>query len=288
MAYRGSTLLVILCLGWTSCFADEPVFSGPQPGETLVPFHVVLVGGEQAGTKIDPVELADGKPTLLVFVHKLTRPGVALTRGLTSYAARQTGAAAGIVWLDDDQAKAEEYLTRAKGSLSFNASVGISVDGGEGPGAYGLNRNVELTVLVANENRVTANFALVQPSVTEGPKIAGELAKLLDRAAPTAAEFEKLAYPGGGMTARPNMQKNSEKSPPAANDLRTMMRNVVAADATQAELREAIKAINDWVGDDSARQKQLGRMAEAVLQRGLGTESAQETIKNWQETYSQD
>ena len=73
----------------------------------------------------------------------------------------------------DDKAKAEEYLTRARQSLNFIAPVGISVDGGEGPGAYGLNRNVELTILIANQNQVTANFAIVQPSVTGGPQDRG-------------------------------------------------------------------------------------------------------------------
>ena len=79
---------------------DDPVFSGPQPGEALVPFQVVMVHGADAGKEVDPIALADGKPTLLVFVHKLTRPGMALTRALTQYAKSQDGAATGIVWLD--------------------------------------------------------------------------------------------------------------------------------------------------------------------------------------------
>ena len=43
--------------------ADDPVFSGPQVGEKLVPFEVLSVYGETAGTKVDPVKLADGAAT---------------------------------------------------------------------------------------------------------------------------------------------------------------------------------------------------------------------------------
>ena len=261
MSLRMTVPLLILLLGLRFCAADDPVFSGPQPGEALVPFQVVTVYGDNAGQQVDPIELAAGKPTLLVFVHKLTRPGMALTRGLTSYAKNQAGAASGIVWLDDDKAKAEEYLTRAKKSLNFTAPVGVTIDGGEGPGAYGLNRNVELTILIADKNRVIANFALVQPSVTEGPEIAGKLAKLLAQPAPTAQEFEKLAYPGGGMRARRNMQKKPAEPAPSSDDLRTMIKGLIAADASETELRAAVKRIDDWVGDNKARQEQLGKMA---------------------------
>ncbi len=60
-----------------------------------------------------------------------------------------------------------QYLPESKERL-----IGISPDGLEGPGAYGLNRNVAMTILVVNEGKVTSNFALVQPSLTfDGPKI---------------------------------------------------------------------------------------------------------------------
>ena len=138
-----------------------------------------------------------------------------------------------MVWLGDDKAREEQYLVRAKPSLQFTAPVGVSVDGGEGPGAYGLNRNVELTVLIAKSNRVIANFALVQPSVTEGPMIAGELSKLVGLEAPNKAEFEKLAYPGRAMKRRPNMQKKREQTTRTGGDLRSMMEEMVASDATE-------------------------------------------------------
>lgn len=281
MILRTGIAAVLLLACVVPSHAEDPVFSGPQVGETLVPFQVIVVGGRKAGTQIDPIDQAAGAPTLLVFVHKLTRPGMALARGLTAYAADQEGVATGIVWLDDDKAAAEAYLNRASKSLNFVAPVGISVDGGEGPGAYGLNRNVELTILVAKENEVTANFALVQPSVTEGPNIAGELAKLIDKPAPSAEQFGKYAYPGGNamrMQRRPGAREAA-----AGDDLRTLMRGLISASDDDA-FAAAVEKIETWVGDNDDRRQQLRRMAGAALERGIGSDKAQTQFKAWRKS----
>ena len=277
MILRTGVISTFLSVFAVIAVGDDPVFSGPQVGESLVPFKVLAVGGTQVGTEIDPIERAAGKPTLFVFVHKLTRPGMALTRGLTKYATDQEGVASGIIWLDDDKSKAEAYLKRAQSSLSFTAPVGISIDGGEGPGAYGLNRNVELTILVAKNNKVTANFALVQPSLTEGPKIAGELAKLIGRPAPTAEQLAKLVSPrGNAMRQRPAAGDDSM-------DLRTTMRGLISSSGDSEDFDSAVKAVEKWVGDDKKRRAQLQRMCKAILERGIGSEKAQKQFKQWLE-----
>ncbi len=285
---RRSICLLLIASASLTCWAEDPVFSGPQVGEALPPFSVVAVYGSDAGTEVDPIKVADGQPTLLIFVHKLTRPGMALTRALTGYAKSQAdhGAVSAIIWLQDDKAKAEEYLVRAKKSLNFAVPVGVSVDGGEGPGAYGLNRNVELTILVAKQNKVAANFALVQPSVTEAAKIATELAKLMGQPAPDQKQMETLAYPAGAMRTRARPAANNTPAARPANELRELMRKVIAPGIGEAELAAAVKAINTWVGEDKQRQANLGRMASAVLDRGMGSRAAQATIKSWQQKYA--
>src|SRR5262245_43421000 len=67
--------------------AQEKVFSGPQPGEKVTPFKMRCVLGELAGKEVDLVSQANGKPLTIVFIHKVTRPSVALTRVLMDYAA---------------------------------------------------------------------------------------------------------------------------------------------------------------------------------------------------------
>lgn len=287
--------LLVLTVILTSHFAmaEDAVFSGPQPGEKLVPFQVLAVYGESAGKEIDALGKDTDQPRLLIFVHKLTRPGMALTRGLTAYAKanQQHDVVGQIVWLSEDKAEAEAYLHRAQGSLKFVVPVGISVDGGEGPGAYGLNRNVELTILIADGDKVTANFALVQPSVSEAPKIAAELAKLIDQPAPTTDEIQKLANPSGAMRRQAAMRRNANRAQPnraaaaESGELRDMMRKLLAVDGTETQLREAAQEINQFVGDNKTRQSALGRMSSAVLQRGIGSESAQSVIKKWRDQY---
>ena len=55
------------------CLAQEPVFSGPQPGEKLPAFKVRGVFAPDAGKDLDFVNVARGKPIVLVFVHDLNR-----------------------------------------------------------------------------------------------------------------------------------------------------------------------------------------------------------------------
>ena len=200
--------------------AEDEVFSGPQPGEKLAAFKVQGVYDKAAGKEFAPLDEADGKPTMLVFVHKITRPGLGLVRGLTNYAKSQseTPSFSAVVWLDDDKAEAESFLNRARKSLNLQVPVGISIDGGEGPGAYGLNRNVELTILVANENKVVANFALVQPSMTDGVKIAGEFAKAIGKKPPTADELQKIAYPGRQMNMQRRQRTRAQQGRRPANE----------------------------------------------------------------------
>jgi hypothetical protein len=181
-------------------WAEEPpeVFSGPQAGEGVTPFTVRGVLGPQAGSEYDLVKTADGKPLVVVFLNELTRPSVGLSRLVLGYAAsrREDGLHSGLVLLTADATATEEWVKRASGALPPRVPIGISPDGAEGPGAYGLNRNVAMTVIVAKDGKVTANFALVQPSVAaDAPKIAAAIAEAVGAEAPTLEELERLSGP---------------------------------------------------------------------------------------------
>ncbi|MCI0361035.1 MAG: hypothetical protein L0211_21350, partial [Planctomycetaceae bacterium] len=179
---------------------DKPAeFSGPQAGEKLTPFATKVVLGDQAGKEIDLVKAAAGKPVLIVFVHERNRPTVGLARLLGLYAAtkKEAGLRSGIVFLVADATETETWMNRAQGALPGGVPVGISADGQEGPGAYGLNRKVQMTILVGKEDKVTANFALVQPSVqADAPKIAQAIVDVLGGGrGPTIEELQKLGGP---------------------------------------------------------------------------------------------
>src|SRR5262249_44851402 len=177
--------------------AQEPVFSGPQAGEKLPPIKVRGIFDPNTGKELDFVAQAAGKPIVLVFIHDPNRPSLRLTQALTYYTAGRVkeGLATGVIWLTDDATEAESILKSKRISLTPEAPTGISLDGKEGPGSYGLNRTVTLTILIGKEGRVTANFALVQPSIqADLPKILGEIGRVMGGPAPTLEDL--LIMPG--------------------------------------------------------------------------------------------
>jgi len=204
--YRRIAPALILALAPISLLAQDKQdeFSGPQAGEKLTSFTTKAILGDQAGKEIDLVKSAAGKPVLIVFVHERNRPTVGLARLLGIYAAtkKADGLTSGIVFLTPDATMTEEWMKVAKGALPAGVPIGISTDGQEGPGAYGLNRKVQMTILVGNKDKVTANFALVQPSLqADCPKIAQAVVDALGGGkGPTIEELQKLdprpAYTG--------------------------------------------------------------------------------------------
>jgi hypothetical protein len=187
-----SCLFAIVC--WSRCGrAQDAQFSGPQVGEPLAPFTMRLARGEQAGEEFDPVTQAQAGPTLVVFVHEVTRPSAALIRSIVKYAGRfhEQGLQSSLVFLTADPTETQALIRRAHRALPEGVPMGISVDGLEGPGAYGLNRKMTLTVLLGNDQHVTANFALIQPSLaTDAPRIGAAIEKLMGNDhQPTLAEM---------------------------------------------------------------------------------------------------
>ena len=140
-------LLSLLC----SLIQDEPVFSGPQPGEKLVPFVATGVLGKDADQKLDVVTETDTKPCVLIFVHERSRPAFGLSNMVLRLVQHRgpEKIAGSLIFLTDDPTETAEWMNRVPDYFPKQIRLGISVDGKEGPGVYGLNRNVALTVLIA-------------------------------------------------------------------------------------------------------------------------------------------
>ena len=171
---------------------DDGLFSGPQVGEPLPGFSFQRMFGKNPSEVLDPVKRASGKPVVVIFVHKVTRPGIAAIRVVTKFLGKKkpTGITAAVVFLTDDPTSTVNFMKRARRALPSEVPIGYSRDGIEGPGAYGLNRQVELTVLVANQGKVTANLALVQPSMpVDVPKILKAIVAQVGGKVPTLASL---------------------------------------------------------------------------------------------------
>lgn len=264
--------------------AEKPapkVFSGPQVGEKLAPFKSRGVFDAQAGKEIDFVTQAAGKPVVLLFMHDANRPSIGLTRVLMNYVAsrKKDGLEGAIIWLADDATEAENRLKTMRHALPKDTPLGLSVDGREGPGAYGLNRNVTLTILVAKENKVTANFALIQPSMqADLPGILDQIVKVAGGTAPRLADL-------------PGMEAMNARQPQAGPDerLRSLIRPVIQRDASDEEVDKAAAALVEYITRDEAARKEVGRIARTIAQSdklgNYGTPRAQDYLRKWASEY---
>lgn len=260
--------------------SQEPIYSGPQPGEKLPAFTVRGVFEPDAGKELDFVTSAGGKPLVLVFVHDVNRQSIALTRLLTTYTLKRSGdgLTTGVIWLSADPTEAESQLKRIRHALAPGAATGISLDGREGPGAYGLNRNVQLTILVGHHGRVAANFALVQPSLqVDLPRILAEIVKLVGGTPPSLKEIESMSA-GGNASGQP-------PAPGAEQDLRSILRPMIQKEATRETVDEAARKVDELAARNEAVKKEIGRIASTIVESGkianYGTERAQEHLRRW-------
>ena len=268
-------LALLTCL----LLAEEPEqqFSGPQVDEPLVKFKARGVLADLEGKEFDLVSTADGKPIVLIFVHELTRPSAAVTRTVMNYVGKKAkeGLVGGVVFLSDDATAAEERIKRASHALP-KVPIGISVDGGEGPGAYGLNRNMTLTVLVGKENKVTANFALVQPSVqADAPKIGLAIALVMGKDETPTLEQMGAGRQYAGRDARMKQDEN----------LAPLLRAVIQKTASDQQVEKAAAAVEEYVAKNEAARKQVAEIANRIIKAGklenYGTPKAQEYLTKW-------
>lgn len=272
---KTSLFLALLAGGCLFGRAADPVFSGPQTGEKTTPFKTLELTGASTGQERDPVTANAGAPTALIFLHGVERSLAPLLRVLDQYGAeRKDRLRSEVVFLNADRVAGEQRGKAASGSLKLQSRVGLSLDGAEGPGNYGLNKECLMTVVVAKENRVTANFALVQPGIVDAPKILAAMAKACGDDSPLTVERldEKLkarAGPGRG-EGRMNMAKGTnapvaDKFPGAVPEdpkLNTLLRQIIrptndnaTVDKFKAEMEAHIKgnpelskqASNGWV-----------------------------------------
>jgi len=281
-------LVCVFAYPLLTCVADDPVFSGPQVGEKLVPFKILGVYDDEAGKELDFVTQAQGKPLVLVFVHKLTRPSHAVTRLLMQFGAqrKKDGLFFGAVYLYDDLTAGTERLKPIQQYLPKGVSVGISADGVEGPGAYGLNRNVTLTILVANQNKVTANFAIVQPNVpTDVPKILNEVVKLIGGKVPTLDELGAGRYQQAKKAKKRRQATSKSGRSPLAPELESLVRELIQKTADADEVDEIAVKIEEFFEKKPEARRQVGQRAQRIIDGGkltsYGTAKAQEYLKKW-------
>lgn len=158
---------------------EKHVFSGPQPGEKLPPLNATSIRGAAKGKTFDFIAKAGGQPLVLL----LQEESVVGLRGLSDMS-RIVDKIANeskqellmtVVFLGDDPAALKQITQQ----VPKNVLVGISPEGREGPGNYGLNRNVSQTVIIAKEGKVLYSFAFTQPMLHPNPYVLGAIGEAI-------------------------------------------------------------------------------------------------------------
>jgi len=286
------TALLLLALSGGRLVGADPVFSGPQPGEKTTGFKVQEITGAGAGKERDPVADNGGAPTALVFVHGIERSLVPLLRAVDTYgASNEARLKTEIVFLEADRLAGEQRVKAAAASLRLHSRVGLSLDGAEGPGNYGLNKDCLMTILAARSNVVVTNFALVQPGIADAPAVTAALAKLCgDPNPPTAEAILAQASAGRGeVMARGQTNQANGKSAdpfpgavPTDAKLQGLLRSFIRptnddarVDALLAEVKEYIKDSADLkqqARDGWTRVLHFGDRYGTAYSRKVGTE----------------
>jgi hypothetical protein len=237
-----STLFLFLL---ASLHAADPIFSGQQPGEKITSFKTVEILGTNAGKERELITNDAGGATVLVFLHRIERSMMPLLLVIDEYGAmRKDSLKTEIIFLNADRLEGEQKAKNAAGSLKLNAPVGLSLDGAEGPGNYGLNKECLMTIIVAKDQTVTANFALRQPGIADAPKVLEALAKVSgDASPPTLEELNQrhMARNGGGR-GEGGMRRGEGMAPRPPVDLNRFDLN------TEEGLRGAVQALIGEVG----------------------------------------
>jgi len=162
----------------------ERFYSGPQPGEKLRGFTVIPLKRNHLEEEFDPVAAGLGKPHFLIFIDDSDIGegiGAFMNAACMVDKLSQTGLAASVVILSHDRKSEIQFTTMNEGFWKFFNSVyriGYSPDGRDGPGAYGLNRNLPMTIILADaEGKVIYNFPFLDiPPDVPNPHVLGGMA----------------------------------------------------------------------------------------------------------------
>ncbi len=163
---------------------ETAVYSGPQPGEKLPSFKVIGLHGKRKGEEYDPVKLAGDKPLVLIFQDNQVpgQKGLLLNGEVLSQIASKSpnGLEVHSVFLVDDPTPENVFEYDFKDRIPPIVQMGISKDRRDGPGSYGLNRNLGMTIIVAREGKVLHNFAMAQPMLYPNPYVLGAIAEAVE------------------------------------------------------------------------------------------------------------
>ena len=144
--------------------------------------------------------------------------------------------------------------------------MSISLDGLEGPGRYGLNRNMDMTVLVAKDQQVVDNFAINGPNNNDAPEILAAIARTIDRPTPSLEKIRDEIR-ADRQRKRDSRYREDPVYKLAPNDElgRMMVAMVKQEQASEAGVKETMERMQRWAGKDQQKRELVAQYARRLL-----------------------
>ena len=269
---------------------ENKIFSGPQPGEKLPALKVTGIGGRIDGTTFDITTKADGKP-LVLFLQDTNAVGIKglvnvsklllkidafdkrRSKATTGAETSHQGFEIGVVFLADNLDTLPEWARNMLKEEIPNAVLkGISPDGREGPGSYGLNRNVAQTIIIAKDGKVLHNFAFTQPLLYTNPHLLGAIAQVIEVEPTTLEKWLNAASTEDGRPKQDGRQTEakSNQAEELLKQLNTLHEKLQRINKTLSAGKMEGKAdrrdqLEELVEQLDADLKILGRMKEGIF-----------------------
>lgn len=270
---------------------QDPVFSGPQAGETVKPLTGIDVRSNES------VEVAfGGTPVLVVAIHGMERIVAAYVRRIDDYGDLNRDRFRTVFYFlcssaDESQAK----MTQVVKSLSLKNPLLLSVHGEEGEGDKAFNKDVLVTAFFAGaDSKVLFNQALISPSAKQdGDALLAFLDKQdeadpdrmseeelrrevrrLRRELAEIRERKKREEEKGGRDGRGEEMRSDE---PIGDLIRALIQKTL----TEERAREILAKIDALVAKDRAAKDQMKTSAKAIVENKYGTPFVQEAVKKY-------
>ncbi|MBI3467886.1 MAG: hypothetical protein HY000_33180 [Planctomycetes bacterium] len=182
-------VLVACFIVGSALLVSAQVQSGLQPGDKTPGFEVIVATGPDAADAKKRNYLKEklkDKPVLLIFVHRVSRPGFRLLKVLDRYGEHRKGdgLAVMVVRLSNDMREAVRYSKLMETNYGIKAVGTVSADGAKGPPSHGLNDRAEMTVLLLDkDHKVVHNTARADPQEKDFEPIRAAIDKLLGQPA---------------------------------------------------------------------------------------------------------
>ena len=248
---------------------ENKVFSGPQPGEKLPSLKATGIRGGAKDVTFDFIAKADGRPHVLLLQDE---SGVGL-RGLYDVVGvvnkiskkSDKDLHISVVFLSDDPAALKQITQH----VPENVLVGISPDGREGPGNYGLNRNVAQTIIIAKDGKVLHNFAFTQPTVYADPHVLGAIVQAIGEDPTSVAKWLNEA-PAETQRMQGNREQMERESTPSREELVKRFDKDGDGKLNEEEGLAARRALANREAQDRSRNTRVEVKNPAEFKKGQG------------------